>query len=175
MNKHGEQRKGLTARRVGAWLIWWVLLMAFWVWADDSIMLAELVAGAIVAAAGASVAELSQHQAGSHIRIRIEWLVPALKLPLQVLQDTIVVLGALWRQIVLGQAPRSGFELLPVRYGDDTAEGVTRRALLIGGKSVAPNTYALGIDADRQALVVHHLVMGARRKVKSPETRGEKK
>jgi hypothetical protein len=49
--------------------------------------------------------------------------------------------------------------VLPVRYGDDTAEGKTRRALLIGGRSIAPNSIALGIDRDRDVLVIHQLVV----------------
>jgi hypothetical protein len=49
-----------------------------------------------------------------------------------------------------------------VRYGDDSAEGITRRALLIGGRSLAPNEFALGIDAATDTMVLHRLVIGTR-------------
>lgn len=148
----------LVARRVGSWLVWWVLMMSFWVMLDDSLATDELLAGAGAAALAAFLAELVTNQAGVRFRMRIEWLVPALRLPGQLARDTVTVYAALWRRLVRGEQPPSAFVELPVRYGDDSAEGATRRALLIGGTSVAPNTFVLGIDADRDVMVVHRLV-----------------
>ena len=64
-------------RRIGAFLVWWVLLMSFWVWIDDSIDLAELLVGAGVALVAALLAELALYQSGTYIRIRFEWLLEA--------------------------------------------------------------------------------------------------
>ncbi len=147
-----------AARRVGAWLGWWVLLMSFWVILDDSIALDELLAGAGAAAIGAFVAELAGYQASIRPRLRIEWLVPAFRLPGQLLADTVIVFAALWRQLAHGTPPASEFRELPVRYGDQSLEGKTRRVLLIGGRSFAPNAFALGIDGRRDVMVVHQLV-----------------
>ena len=58
---------------------------------------------------------------------------------------------------LIAASPR--FRELPVRYGNDTSQGRTRRALLIGGESVAPNTFVLGIDRDRDVMIVHQLVV----------------
>lgn len=147
------------ARRVGSWLVWWALLMAFWVLLDDSLALAELLAGAGAAALGASLAELVQYQAATHFRMRVEWAVPALRLPAQVVKDTALVFEALWELLAHGRQPSSGFREIPIAFGDDTPEGVTRRALLVAGNSVAPNSFALGIDEDRDVMVVHQLVV----------------
>ena len=68
------------------------------------------------------------------------------------------VYRALWRRLVHGEQPPSAFLELPARYGDDSAEGATRRVLLVAGTSLAPNTFALGIDKDRGVMVVHRLV-----------------
>jgi len=92
------------------------------------------------------------------LRPRIEWLIPALALPGQVARDTVIIFAALYRRLARGQEPPSGFRELPVRYGDDSIEGRTRRALLVGGRSVAPNTFVLGIDAEREVMVIHQLV-----------------
>jgi multisubunit Na+/H+ antiporter MnhE subunit len=146
------------ARRVGSWLVWWVLMMSFWVMIDDSINTDELLAGAGAAALAASLAELVTYQAAARFRMRIEWLVPALRLPGQVAQDMITVYAALWRRLVRGEQPPSAFLQLPARFGDDSPEGVTRRVLLIGGQSVAPNTFVLGMDQDLDVMVVHRLV-----------------
>jgi multisubunit Na+/H+ antiporter MnhE subunit len=153
------RRRVQVARRVGAWLAWWVLLMSFWVILDDSVASDELVAGAGAAALGALLAELAFRQAGTRFRIRIEWVVPALSLPAQVVEDTAIVFAALWRRLARGEEPASGFRAVPARFGSDTAEGQTRRVLLIGGRSVAPNSITAGIDPDRDVMIIHQLVV----------------
>ena len=151
--------KAPFARRAGAWLAWWVLLMSFWVILDDSIATDELLAGAAAAAAAAFLAERVTYQAASRVRIRARWLAQALGLPGQVAGDTVIVFAALWRRLARGEEPPSGFRRLPVRYGDDTPGGRTRRALLIGSKSIAPNSIAAGIDKDTDTMVIHQLVV----------------
>src|SRR5262249_26032543 len=117
------------ARRVGTWVTWWVLLMSFWIILDDSIALDELLAGAGAAAFAALLAEFAGYQAATRLRVRIEWLTPALQLPGQVARDTVIVFAALWRRLLRGEEPPSGFRELPVQYGDDSVAGRTRRAL----------------------------------------------
>jgi multisubunit Na+/H+ antiporter MnhE subunit len=156
-----RQREVPAARRAGAWLVWWVLLMSLWVIVDDSIALDELLAGAGAAALAAFLAELVTHQAGIRFRMRVEWLVPALGLPGQVVRDTVIVFAALWRRLVRGEQPPSGFREIPARFGGASDEDVTRRVLLIGGRSVAPNTFVLGIDPERNVMVIHQLVVNA--------------
>ena len=154
-----ERRRDLPmARRAGSWLVWWVLMMSFWVMLDDSISTDELLAGAGAAALAALLAEVVTYQAATRFRMRIEWLVPALSLPGQVVRDTVIVYRALWRRLAHGQQPPSAFADLPARYGDDSPEGVTRRVLLVWGTSVAPITFALGVDSERDVMVVHRLV-----------------
>ena len=153
-----RHRSEPVVRRVGSWLVWWVLMMSFWVMIDDSVSTDELLAGAGAAALAALLAELVTYQAATRFRMRFEWLVPALRLPGQVARDTVIVYRALWRRLVHGEQPPSAFLELPARFGDDTPEGITRRVLLVGGTSLAPNTFALGIDKDRDVMVVHRLV-----------------
>ena len=152
-------RRDKAAHRVRAWLVWWALLMAFWVVLDYSTERNELLAGAGAAALGAFLAELVTYQTATRFRMRARWLVPALRLPGQVARDTVIVFAALWRRLARGEEPASGFRELPARYGGDTAEDVTRRVLLIGGQSLAPNAFALGMDSDRDVMVIHQLVV----------------
>jgi multisubunit Na+/H+ antiporter MnhE subunit len=151
--------KAPFARRAGAWLAWWVLLMSFWVILDDSIATDELLAGAGAAALAAFLAELVTYQAAARVRIRARWLARAIELPGQVAGDTVIVFAALWRRLARAEEPPSGFRVLPVAYGDDTPAGQTRRALLVGGKSIAPNTFVLGIDKATDTMVIHQLVV----------------
>jgi multisubunit Na+/H+ antiporter MnhE subunit len=147
------------AARIGAWLVWWVLLMSLWVMLDDSLATDELLAGAGAAAIAALLAELATYQAATRFRMRIRWLVPALRLPGQVAADMVTVYAALWRRLVRGEQPDSAFVTERVRFGDDTPAGVTRRVLLIGGRSIAPNAFALGIDRETKTMVIHQLVV----------------
>jgi multisubunit Na+/H+ antiporter MnhE subunit len=147
------------AARIGAWLAWWVLLTSLWVMLDDSLATDELLAGAGAAAIAALVAELATYQAATRFRMRIRWLAPALRLPGQVGADLVTVYAALWRRLIRGEQPNSAFVTERVRFGDDTPAGVTRRVLLIGGRSIAPNAFALGIDRGSETMVLHQLVI----------------
>ena len=133
-------------------------MMSFWVMLDDSINTDELLAGAGAAVLAAFFAELVTYQAATRFRMRIEWLAPAFSLPGQVVRDMVIVYRALWRRVAHGEQPPSAFTDQPARFGDDSPEGITRRVLLIWGTSVAPNTFALGIDKDNDVMVVHRLV-----------------
>jgi multisubunit Na+/H+ antiporter MnhE subunit len=146
------------ARRAGAWLAWWVLLMSFWVALDDSVATDELLAGAGAAALAAFLAELVTYQAAARMRVRAGWLARVLGLPGRVAGDTVIVFAALWRRLAHGEEPPSGFRRRPVGYGDDTAEGRVRRTLLIGAASLAPNSIAVGLDREAGTMVIHQLV-----------------
>jgi multisubunit Na+/H+ antiporter MnhE subunit len=145
-------------RRAGAWLAWWILLMSFWVILDDSLAADELLAGAGAAALGATLAELVGNQSGLRFRIRIEWLGPVLRLPAQVARDTWIVFAALWRRVAHGEEPDSGFVAVPVRQPGAPAADRSWRALEVWRLSVAPNSFALGLDQDRDVVIVHQLV-----------------
>ncbi len=132
--------------------------MSFWIIVDDSVQTDELLAGAGAAALAAGFAELVSDLARTRLRVRARWLWPALRLPADIVRDTGVVLAALGRVLLTGEQPESVFREVPVRSGPATADGRSRRALIIGGTSLAPNTFALGIDAERQVMVVHQLV-----------------
>jgi multisubunit Na+/H+ antiporter MnhE subunit len=151
---------GAVVRRIRTWLIWWALLMALWIIADDSIATDELLAGAGAAALAAVLAEVVGNQAATRPWLRRAWLGAALRLPVDVARDTGVVFIALWHRLVTGEVPRSVFLELPARFGPETNQGAARRALLVAGRSLAPNRLALGLDAQRNVLVVHQLVAG---------------
>jgi multisubunit Na+/H+ antiporter MnhE subunit len=147
-----------TARRAGAWLAWWALLLAFWVVLDYSTERNEVLAGAAAAAIGAFLAELVMRAAGVRLRMRARWLRPARRLPWQVVTDTAAVFAALWRRLARGEEPASGFRELSARHGGDGPGDLTRRVLLTGGRSFTPNAFVLGIDPERDVMVVHQLV-----------------
>lgn len=155
-----SRRRPVPAARLAAsWAAWWAVLMAFWIVLDYSVHTDELLAGAGAAALGATLSVLACYQAGIELRFRARWLLPALRLPGQVARDTVIVFAALARRMARGEEPPSGFRELPIRAGDDSPEAVSRRVLMVGGYSLAPNTFVLGIDLERQVMIVHQLVV----------------
>ncbi|HET9080276.1 MAG TPA: hypothetical protein VFO01_07140 [Trebonia sp.] len=144
--------------RVATWLTWWVLLMGLWVAADDSLASDELLVGAGAAAVAASVSELVFHQAAVRLKVRAAWLVRAFRLPGEVAQQTVIVFAALARTLFTkAPPPNGGFRELHVQFGDNSPLGVTRRVLLTGARSLAPNEFVLGIDAERDVMITHQL------------------
>src|SRR5260370_41673987 len=127
--------------RTGTWLIWWVLLMSLWVMLDDSLATDELLAGAGAAAIAPLIAEVASYQAATRFRMRIRWLVPALRLPGQVVGDMVIVYAALWRRLARGAQPNSAVVTGPVRVGDDRPAGLSRPGQLIVGRSGAPQAF----------------------------------
>jgi multisubunit Na+/H+ antiporter MnhE subunit len=154
----GEDLRLHLAGRVMRWLVWWVLLMSLWVAVDDSFQFDELLAGAGAAALAALAAELVTHQARVRLRVRLRWLPGAVRLPWEVARDTAIVFGALARLLLRREQPDSEFAEIPQRYGDDSPLDQTRRVLLIGSRSLAPNMFVLGMDPETGVMVVHRLV-----------------
>lgn len=66
--------------------------------------------------------------------------------------------GALARLLLHGEQPDSEFAEIGERYGGETPLDQTRRVLLIGSRSLAPNMFVLGMDPQTDVMVVHRLV-----------------
>jgi multisubunit Na+/H+ antiporter MnhE subunit len=159
-------RERAVRRFAVGWFAWWALMMSFWVAIDDSLRGDELAVGAgaaaLAAAAAVVVGDLAQVRAG----YRSSWwpaaIAGVLELPGRVVKETLLVFGALGRTLARGgRPPRGGFRDIPVRYGDDTPSGQTRRILLTGARSLAPNAFVVEFDRDRGAMTVHELVRGS--------------
>jgi multisubunit Na+/H+ antiporter MnhE subunit len=155
-----DKQSARTPGAVTTWLTWWVLLMSLWVAVDDSVAGDELLAGAGAAALAALAAALVSRQARLRYRVRAAWLLRAFALPGQVASDTIAVFALLGRTVLTKSPPPHGaYREIPVRYGDDTPLGVTRRVLLTGARSLTPNAFVVDLDAERDVMLVHELVV----------------
>jgi multisubunit Na+/H+ antiporter MnhE subunit len=138
--------------------VWWTLLMSLWVMIDDSVQTDELLAGAGVAVIAATVTEVVTYQSATRFRMRIGWLVAAVRLPADVARDTWTVFAALYRKVVWNQDPPSGFVTRPFTFGDDTPEGETRRFLVTGARSLAPNAFLAEMNSRHDTIIMHELV-----------------
>ncbi len=135
-----------------------MIFFAFYLLLADNLHEDELVAGAAIAVGAAIVsASLSSfHQA---VRVR-----PAMfrRLPRSLLllfTDTGRITWALARSVVLRRPLRGHLRAARYRATSQTdPEDFGRRLLTEWGASLGANRYVLGIDNERQLLVVHELV-----------------
>ncbi|HEY6692148.1 MAG TPA: hypothetical protein VI006_04810 [Solirubrobacteraceae bacterium] len=138
-------------RRV--WLTWWVLLAALYVLIDDSVLLPELVAGALAAAIGATGATLVHRERQVLLKGDVRWL-RSLWRPLAGL------VGDLWP--LVRALPRrggtGGMVEIPFDATTDGPRDTARRALTEALGTLAPNTIVVRIDTDRGVVIAHQLV-----------------
>jgi multisubunit Na+/H+ antiporter MnhE subunit len=133
--------------------------MAAWLLLTTTINPLEMAAGAVAAAIAATVAELVRIQDLQAIRVRPRWLLRAGVLPRLVLADTWILFRALWRHLLFRRPVKGASLALPFDPGDeDDPYAAGRRALITAAITVTPNTYVVGIDPDRNLILVHQLV-----------------
>ena len=146
-------------RRAVLWIAWWLVLMGAWLLLTSTTDPVEMIAGAVAAAIAATVAELVRIQDLQAMRVRPRWLPRAARLPRLIITDTWMVMAALVQRILFRRSVRGKFLALPFDPGDDDDPyAAGRRALITAAISVTPNTYVVGIDADRNLILVHQLV-----------------
>jgi multisubunit Na+/H+ antiporter MnhE subunit len=136
----------------------WVTLFAVWMLLVDSNSLPEMLVGIGASALAAAGSELVRAQRIAQVRIQPRWLRrvwrPVARVPL----DVGVVMWALVLQIAGRRKRQGAFRALRFRAAGDDPESTARRALAESLGSLSPNTYVIGVDPDRHAIVVHQLV-----------------
>jgi multisubunit Na+/H+ antiporter MnhE subunit len=139
-------------------LLWWVGGTLSWLPLTGSTAPAEIAAGAIAAAIATVGVEVVQTGGLARLRARPGLMRPVLRLPLQVLRDSYVVLRALGRHL-LGREPLHGaFLAVPFDAGGDDAEGEARRAATTLYVSLTPNAYVVEVEPGVDVMVMHQLV-----------------
>lgn len=137
---------------------WWIALGALWMVLDDNVALPELITGAVAALIGSVAAEVVHTQKLVRVRVKPGWLRHAWRPLARVFPDTGRVMAVLLRQLVLRRPARGQFRAVRFRAGRPAgAHDGTRRTLAKTAGSFAPNTYVVGVDLDRDILLVHQL------------------
>jgi len=146
-----------------ALLALWVVFTAIEVLLVGKFDPQETPVGAVVAALAAWGVASALRAGGEVTAFRPQWLRVAAKLPANVLRDTFIVFGALFRRLAGGPLPDDAIVELSFDAGGDDAESHTRRALAIEAVSFAPNSIVLDVDRSRGVMRVHYLCSGVRK------------
>lgn len=137
-----------------AWASWWSVSAAIYLVLVDTVVLPELVTGAVIATIAASLATLVRAQRRVVIRPRVGWLVGLWRPLARYPRDMWTLTRALARR-----HPVEGkLYALPFRPGSDDAHSAARRVLGPSAGSFAPNTFVVGLDPESGVLLVHQLV-----------------
>jgi Na+/H+ ion antiporter subunit len=139
------------------WLGWWVAMFLFYLALVDTRQHPELVLGSAVAAAAASAAIgiRSARRLRGSLDPSLLRAVP--RAALRLVTESAMVLGFLLARLA-GRAPRGRFRTAPFRAGGRGGRDVARRALSESLGSLGPNTIVIGVDPDRDLILVHQLV-----------------
>ena len=140
------------------WLGWFAVLNVMWLGLVVTFNWQEEFAGVISAAFGATAAAAVQAQGLVHLRIKLRWLAGLIRLPWDVVVQTVEVFSLLATAIVRRRPIQGHFHCdVFAHRGNDPADEA-RRALYKFEASVAPNAYVVGYDEETGTMLMHELL-----------------
>jgi multisubunit Na+/H+ antiporter MnhE subunit len=135
-----------------------ILFFGLWLVLVDSTDEPDLITGAVVAVIAAALAGVLRSLGSVHARPRAAMLRFAYRPLLALVSESVLVTAALARALLLRRPLHGRFRTVRFRPAGEGPEAAARRMLAEWGGSLAPNRYVIGIDAERQVLLVHELV-----------------
>jgi multisubunit Na+/H+ antiporter MnhE subunit len=145
-------------RRLRSSLVGFGLGAAFYLLLIDTSDPPELYVAGGVGALAAFAFEVSREQGIAEASFSGAWLSRAGRLVGQIPVQIVIVVREAFAQVLAPRQSRGEFRAVSFRAGENTPPDVGRRALAEALGSLAPNTIVIGIDTDRQLLLVHQLV-----------------
>jgi hypothetical protein len=142
-----------------AWIFALGLLLggAFYLLLIDTFLLPEVYAWIGAALLCGVAFALSQEQGFTEARIRPWWLLRGWRVVIRAFPDIGLLCYEALAQLLRPRPARGEFRAVPFRAGGDRAQDAGRRAMTEWLGSVAPNTIVVGVDAERDLLLVHQL------------------
>ena len=152
-----RSRPALLARRAFAWSVGWVCAAALYLVLIDITDLPELIVGAGAAVLAATGLELAREQGIVGESVRWRWLLRLHRPLLRVPRDIAVVSAMALIALVRRRPAFGSFRTVRFGGGEDEPRKTGRRALAEAAGSLAPNTFVVGIDGERQLILAHQL------------------
>ena len=130
---------------------------AFYLLLIDTTSLPELYAGAGAVAIAAAVHEVARRQRIAEAVIRPVWLRRGWRLLWAIPAQSTIVAAEAILQLGRRSPHRGALRTTPFRCTGGEGHDLGRRALAEGVGSLAPNTIVIGVDSERELLLVHQL------------------
>lgn len=133
-----------------------LFLLGVWLLFVSQMQRAEVVAGVCAAALGAAADGLIKAKRLAKFRPRLQWLWMFSWEPWYVLTGSAAILRALARRLAAKQS-EAQFRAVPFYAGSDDSKSAARRALAITLTTIPPNFIVVGIDRERNFMLVHQV------------------
>jgi hypothetical protein len=143
--------------RVGHAVVGFLIGGGFYLLLIDTVSAPELYAGAGAAAAAAVLFELSREQGLVEASFSPSWLAGSWRVLCRIPSQLALVAREAFAQLVAPRSARGRFRAVPFNAGGERPCDAGRRALAEALGSLTPNTIVIGIDPDRNLLLVHQL------------------
>jgi hypothetical protein len=153
----------MVIKRGAGALLGLVLGGAFYMLLIDTVSLPELYAGAGAVLLAWAAYESARRQHFAEAAIAPAWLGRSGRVLASVPKQIVLISWDALAQLVSPRPARGSFRAVSFAAGGDSSRDVGRRALAEGLGSLAPNTIVIGIDRDRDLLLVHQLRRGGGR------------
>ncbi len=142
---------------VACWLGSWAACAVVWMWLEDTVVLANLIDGAVAAAIGATGTTLVYAERLVGFDPRARWALRLWRPLVQFGPDLRLLASALVRALSGGRRDPGGLRAVRFIPAGSPAEISARCAVASTVGSFAPNTIVLGVELDRQLILVHQL------------------
>ncbi len=143
---------------VVCWLVWWLICAGLWMWLEDTIVLANLVDGAVAAAVGATGTTLVYAERLVAFQPRARWALGLWRPLVQFGPDMRLLTSVLVRALRGGERAPGALRAVRFEPAGGPGEVSARRALAPAVGSFAPNTIVLDVEAEEDVMLVHQLV-----------------
>jgi multisubunit Na+/H+ antiporter MnhE subunit len=137
-----------------------LFLLGLWMLFVSQLRRAELVAGVCAAALGAVAEGIVKARRLAKFRPRSRWLALFTWELWYVLTGSAALMRALARRLT-GKKSEAQFRVVPFRAGGTDSKSEARRAIAITATSVAPDTIVVGIERERDFLLLHQIAPAA--------------
>jgi hypothetical protein len=122
-----------------------------------------VIAGACLAAVAATIAEAARSVAGVRMRVPAERLRAGMGAPLTVVADFAVLTRVLITSLARKDVVRGRYVVRELAGGPWKApRGAARQAWTVLLAGYSPNAYVVDVDADRNVVLLHDLVLSLR-------------
>jgi hypothetical protein len=141
-----------------AWIAFGLLLAGgFYLLLIDTTDSPELYAMAGVLVLAAALFEAAREMGLADFSVRVGWLMRSWRVVVRVPIQIALVSWEALAQLVQRRPVRGTFRTVAFRAGGQRPRDAGRRALTEALGSLAPNTIVIGVDAERDLLLVHQL------------------
>jgi hypothetical protein len=144
-----------VAQHAGFWFFYWVAGFGIWLLFVNTTLIHELWMAGLCSALAATACEVVRTQPFASFRPRVWWVVQAWREPWYILEGCASIFWAFFKHLFKPEP--SVLREVVFDPGGSDPQSAARRALAITYTTMPPNFVVLGIDLDKNVMLVHQV------------------